>query len=246
MTTSPDGTYATGDSVGIVAVMSKPIADGAQITVTLDTGETVLLTKTGPYTMSGTYVIGADVSSSDLTVTSYALTSAPADVDGITMTSLTVPTSTNNIAGASAIVIGEAVNMPVSTGSGPIIECEPQDPAVGATVTCTITGADPGAEILWQAYAGDAVHAGGPVRIGPDGSGILRFTVLRSALGQQVSVELVEWVRPIRLGIVGGPVPASVPAGDGRGLPHFAIVIACVAAVLIGSRRWAAHAIPPA
>jgi hypothetical protein len=225
--------------------MSKPIADGAQITVTLDTGETVLLTKTGPYTMSGTYVIGSDVSSSDLTVTSYTLTTAPIDVDDITMTSLTVPSGTNNIAGASSIVIGDGANVPVSTGSGPVIECEPVDPAVGATVTCTITGADPGVEILWQAYAGDAVHAGGPVRIGPDGSGVLRFTVLQSALGQQLSVELVEWVRPIRLGIVGGPVPASVPAGDGRALPLSAIALAGVAAGLIGARRRG-HAMPPA
>jgi hypothetical protein len=123
MTTSPDGTYAPGDSVDIVAVMSKPIADGAQITVTLDTGETVLLTKTGPYTMSGTYVIGPDVTSSDLTVTSYDLTAAPVDVDGVTMTTQAVPTGANNIAGSAAIVIGAAVGGPVPAsipaGGGP-------------------------------------------------------------------------------------------------------------------------------
>jgi LPXTG-motif cell wall-anchored protein len=105
-TTSSDGTYVAGDSINITANMTKPIADGAQITVTLDTGETVLLTKTGPYTMSGTYVVGAGATTGDLTVSSYTLTTPPVDADGITMTSTTVPSGTNNIAGAHGIVIG--------------------------------------------------------------------------------------------------------------------------------------------
>lgn len=32
-----------------------------------------------------------------------------------------------------------------------------------------------------------------------------------------VDVELVEWTRPIPIGVAGGPVPGSVPAGEGRG-----------------------------
>jgi hypothetical protein len=97
-----------GDSINITANMTKPIADGAQITVTLDTGETVLLTKTGPYTMSGTYVVGSGAATGDLTVSSYTLTTPPVDADGITMTSTTVPSGSNNIAGRHAIVIGAA------------------------------------------------------------------------------------------------------------------------------------------
>jgi hypothetical protein len=107
-TTSSDATYVPGDSINITANMTKPIADGAQITVTLDTGETVLLTKTGPYTLSGTYVVGASATTGDLTVSSYTLTTPPVDVDGITMTSTTVPSGSNNIAGRHAIVIGAA------------------------------------------------------------------------------------------------------------------------------------------
>ena len=106
-TTSPDGTYGAGDSINITANMTKPIEDGAQITVTLDTGETVLLTKTGPNTMSGTYIVGAGVTTDDLTVGSYTLTTPPVDADGITMTSTTVPSGSNNIAGSHAIVIAE-------------------------------------------------------------------------------------------------------------------------------------------
>jgi hypothetical protein len=243
MTTSPDGAYTTGGSVGIVAVMSKPIADGAQITVTLDTGETVLLTKTGPYTMSGTYVIGADVSSSDLTVTSYALTSAPVDVDGITMTSLTVPSGTDNIAGSASIVIGpaDAPNGSTGTGStaaGPLLACDPTQPPVGATVTCRIEGADPGIDILWQAYADLASILGGTVQIGADGTAVFTFTVPPAALRRDLSVELVQWGASVRLGIVGGITPVSIPAGEGptgpaRGLPSPAPIILLLLGVTI-------------
>jgi CshA-type fibril repeat protein len=109
-TTTPDGTYREGDSINITAVVSKPIADGAQITVTLDTGETVLLVKTGPYTLSGTYVVGAGATSGDLTVASYALTTPPVDADGLAMTSTLVPAGSNNIAGSHAVVIASGAS----------------------------------------------------------------------------------------------------------------------------------------
>jgi CshA-type fibril repeat protein len=114
-TTTTDGTYSEGDAINVTAILSKPIEDGAQITVTLDTGETVLLTKTGPYTMSGTYVVGPNVTSGDLTVTSYALTTPPVDADGLTVTSTTVPSGSMNIAGSHAIVIAPAG----ATAAGP-------------------------------------------------------------------------------------------------------------------------------
>jgi hypothetical protein len=144
-TTTTDGTYVAGDSINITANMTKPIADGAQITVTLDTGETVLLTKTGPYTMSGTYVVGASATTGDLTVSSYTLTTPPVDVDGITMTSTTVPTGTNNIAGSHAIVIGQAA----APGSFTVtaISEEQGSTAGGNTVTITGTGFVAGATV---------------------------------------------------------------------------------------------------
>jgi hypothetical protein len=144
-TTTTDGTYVAGDSINITANMTKPIADGAQITVTLDTGETVLLTKTGPYTVSGTYVVGASATTGDLTVSSYTLTTPPVDVDGITMTSRTVPTGTNNIAGSHAIVIGQAA-APASFTVTAISE-EQGSTAGGNTVTITGTGFVAGATV---------------------------------------------------------------------------------------------------
>jgi hypothetical protein len=98
-TTTTDGTYVAGDSINITANMTKPIADGAQITVTLDTGETVLLTKTGPYTMSGTYVVGASATTGDLTVSSYTLTGfvagATVTIGGKTCTNVVVVSATS-------------------------------------------------------------------------------------------------------------------------------------------------------
>ena len=103
--TKADGTYGIGTTINITATMSEAVVDGASITVTLDTGDTVVLTKATSTTLTGTYTVGTGDNSADLTVTSYALTSAPTDAAGNAMTSTTLPTGANNIAGAQAIVI---------------------------------------------------------------------------------------------------------------------------------------------
>jgi uncharacterized repeat protein (TIGR02059 family) len=103
--TTANGTYVAGTTINITANMSETIEDGASITVTLNTGDTVLLTKATGTTLTGTYTVGVGDSSSDLTVSSYVLTSAPTDAAGNAMTSVSVPTGVNNIAGAHTIVI---------------------------------------------------------------------------------------------------------------------------------------------
>lgn len=103
--TKSNGTYGVGTTVNITATISESIADGASITVTLDTGDTVVLTKATSTTLTGTYTVGTGDNSADLTVTSYVLTSAPTDAAGNVMTSTTLPTGASNIAGAQAIVI---------------------------------------------------------------------------------------------------------------------------------------------
>lgn len=103
--TKSNGTYGVGTTVNITATISESIADGASITVTLDTGDTVVLTKATSTTLTGTYTVGTGDNSADLTVTSYVLTSAPTDAAGNVMTSTTLPTGASKIAGAQAIVI---------------------------------------------------------------------------------------------------------------------------------------------
>ena len=100
-----NGTYGIGTTVDVTATLSEDVAVGASITVTLDTGDTVVLTRVTATTLTGTYTVGAGDNSADLTVTSYALTSAPTDAAGNAMNSTSLPTGSNNIAGAQAIVI---------------------------------------------------------------------------------------------------------------------------------------------
>jgi alpha-tubulin suppressor-like RCC1 family protein len=85
---------------------------------------------------------------------------------------------------------------------------------VGAEITCTVSGGDAGIDILWRA-AYNPVFAGEGVTLDASGSGEFAFMVPAAALGQELTVELVEWTAPISLGVVGGPVPSSVPSGGG-------------------------------
>jgi hypothetical protein len=104
--TSANGSYKEGATVNITATLSEAVTSAARITVTLDTGETVLLSHSATdNTLTGTYTVGAGKSSADLTVSSYVLTSAPTDAAGNVMNTTTVPSGTNNIAGSKAIVI---------------------------------------------------------------------------------------------------------------------------------------------
>jgi len=53
------------------------------------------------------------------------------------------------------------------------------------------------------------------VTLDAEGSGEFTFVVPATALGQELTVELVEWLAPLPPGVVGGPVPTSVPSGGG-------------------------------
>jgi hypothetical protein len=102
--TTSNGSYNVGDRINITATASESIQSGNTLTVTLDTGDTVLLTAASAgTTLTGTYTVGAGDTSSDLTVSSFAIGTV-ADTAGNAMTSTTVP-SNNNIADSSAIVI---------------------------------------------------------------------------------------------------------------------------------------------
>ena len=74
--------------------------------------------------------------------------------------------------------------------------------------------------------------------MGSDGTGTFSFVVPAAVLGQALTVELVAWTQPMTLGVVGGPVPASVPAGEG-GVPFGAVLLGLLGAagVLVAGRR---------
>jgi hypothetical protein len=121
------------------------------------------------------------------------------------------------------------------------LSCSPDPVQVGAVVTCEITRGDPGIDILWRA-AYNPTFAGAGVTLGADGTGSFSFVVPRAALGQQLTVELVEWTAPVSLGVVGAPVPASIPAGDGSSLPAggFALLFALLGLTVRAAMRRSA------
>jgi hypothetical protein len=108
---------------------------------------------------------------------------------------------------------------------------------VGGTITCTVTGGDAGIAILWRA-AYNPPFAGAGVTLDANGTGTFSFVVPAAALGETLTVELVAWTQPLSLGVVGGPVPASVPAGEGS-VPSGAVLLALLGAAgaVVASRR---------
>jgi len=102
--TTADGSYKEGATINITATLSEVVTTSASITATLSNGQTVVLTHNAVNnTLTGSYTISAGQSSSDLGVSSYALTSAPIDSAGNVMTSTTMPAG--NISGTRAIVV---------------------------------------------------------------------------------------------------------------------------------------------
>ena len=114
------------------------------------------------------------------------------------------------------------------------VSCVPLPLAVGASVTCTVSGGDPEIDILWRA-AYNPVFAEAGVALDATGSGAFSFVVPAAALGQEVTVELVEWLTPVSLGVVGGPVPGSIPAGGGP-VPVWSLVLVALVGVVLMRR----------
>jgi hypothetical protein len=126
------------------------------------------------------------------------------------------------------ITASAAASGPAATLS---LACEPLAPAVGAVVTCTVTGGEAGVEILWRA-AYNPAFAGEGVTLDGSGSGTFTFRVPAAALGEELTVELVDWLAPVSLGVVGGPVPTSVPSGEGP-VPVWSLVMLVLAGGLV-------------
>jgi hypothetical protein len=122
---------------------------------------------------------------------------------------------------------------------GLTVSCLPSTLTVGTTVTCTVGNGHPGIVILWQA-ATNPPFAGAGVALDAGGSGTFAFTIPRSALGAEITVELVDWIAPVNLGVVVGPIPTSLPAGDGSApaLHLLALLaLACVIGAALLSRK---------
>ena len=132
--TTSDGAYKVGSTINITATLSEAVSTAASITVTLDNGKTVVLTHNAVNnTLSGTYTVTTGDTSADLTVSSYALTSAPVDAAGNIMSDLSVPSGSNNIAGSKAIAVDTTAP---STPATPDLDAASD---VGSSATDNIT-----------------------------------------------------------------------------------------------------------
>jgi hypothetical protein len=116
--TNTDKSYKTGDSIVITATASEAVRAGSFVTVTLETGVTdrqvVLTAGADGTTLSGTYTVQAGDTSADLTALSFSVGATDVvDLAGNYLSSTTMPTGANNIAGAKAIVVD--ANAPTAT-----------------------------------------------------------------------------------------------------------------------------------
>jgi hypothetical protein len=111
------------------------------------------------------------------------------------------------------------------------VSCVPATVSLGQEVVCTIAGGDSGVDVLWRASFNPVIASAG-VTLDADGAGTFSFAVPAAALGQVVTVELVDWLAPVSLGVAGGPVPTSIPAGGGPG-PLWPLVMPALVGALV-------------
>jgi hypothetical protein len=131
---------------------------------------------------------------------------------------------------------------PRSSGPAAQVTCDTSAPVVGARVTCTVRTDAPDVEIQWTARTNPVLASGvlasGVVTTDASGGGRFSFVVPAAAHGQEVFVELVDWTRPTSIGVTGGPVPLSVPAGEGSSTPGpMPAVLAVLAAGVLSMSR---------
>ena len=148
--TSPltNGTYGVGQAVTITATFSKLVASST-MTVTLDTGRTVVLNKPFQNKLFGYYIPNVGESSSDLNVTAISAVNVT-DINGNNITSLSVPSAGNNLAGQKDIVIT------TNTTQVPVIIIAGQSNALGRADLANITRTDgtPSTKIIDQNLTG--------------------------------------------------------------------------------------------
>ena len=227
---------ATGDSFA-AGIGGSQDGDGGTVTIS---GGTV--TATGGSGAAGAGIGGGyDGDGGDVTITGGTVTATaggdPAEPIGrgagttSSSGSLTLgPRAVDSTVGLVRTI--SFLPAPAAAAPSPVaLSCAPVPMLIGSRVSCAVTGGDPGIDILWRA-AYNPVFAEAGVTLDASGAGEFSFVVPRGALGAEVTVELVEWLAPVSLGVVGGPVPGSIPAGEGP-VPEWSLVMLVLAGGLV-------------
>ena len=127
--TTANGSYKEGDTINLTANMSEVVLGGASITVTLSTGDTVVLTTTAnSSTLTGTYTIPASKTATDLSVSSFVVTSAVKDLyAGNTLSDTSLPSSIaadpDGISVAAAVGNNGSLTIAGALASGGSVTC---------------------------------------------------------------------------------------------------------------------------
>lgn len=103
--------------------------------------------------------------------------------------------------------------------------CAPDPVVAGGTVTCDVTGGDPGIDILWEADLG-GVFATAGVTLDDLGNGRFSFIAPPGSTGRSVAVRLVAWNVDDEVAVSGEAVPTRLPAGEGPAGPAPALLVA--------------------
>jgi hypothetical protein len=138
--TTPDETYGLGDNINITANFNEDLDAGSTMSITLDTGDVIILSNVSGSTLSGTYIVSREDSSLDLTITSIVSVNV-SDVALNTATTYLLPVAPNNIADTSQIVI--VVKIPSGGGGNKPKNNTPVTPVVPVTPTTPSTNPAP-------------------------------------------------------------------------------------------------------
>jgi hypothetical protein len=134
--------------------------------------------------------------------------------------------------------------VPIEAPQPPTLVCAPSPGLVGETVVCRIEGGAPDVDILWRSSFDGRSFAGRGVRLDGTGVGTFSFIAPASALGWDITVELVDWLNPVSIGVVGGPIPTSVPAGEGAFPLGFGMLVGLAALSGAILTQWRLSSLP--
>jgi Ca2+-binding RTX toxin-like protein len=171
---TPDGAYKVGATIDLSATVSETLRGGSAITVTLDSGTTVVLsTVSAGNILRGNYVVGAGQNSLDLSITGFTLTggTVPTDIAGNVMTDLTLPSGSNSLVVSKDLRIDTEApttptlnsvsdNVPVT----PVTTIAPGGGTNDATPTLAISAEDGTTVTVYSngTYLGNATATGTP------------------------------------------------------------------------------------
>ncbi|MDA7721123.1 hypothetical protein N8932_07510, partial [Alphaproteobacteria bacterium] len=156
-TTTADKSYKVGDQINITANLSENVVRGSSLTVTLNTGDAVVLTANSIGTkLVGTYTVSSGDDTASLKIDSVAATTGKTvtDIYGKALTGLSIPAN-QNLSNNSNIAIDTTA--PTATVTSVEYNATANTIVLGGTnfTTAGAQGADIKAQLDWTKFVWD-------------------------------------------------------------------------------------------